>query len=916
MPIPGLISSKRTTAAILLIGLATAIALTPVSSMTGNVFQSATLDTNSTSQAATTSEATTSNTNSLNNGLTAYYRFDDVKASRGYSLQFDGSDDYVETRGPEELYNYSISIWFKADNRGGERPVFQDSYGAPAGYSHGYPTIGMDPSAIYFTGGYNGSTYDKAELTSAVSGKWYHGVLVSNGQNSNFEAYVNGQKIGETHWVSGSQLNITNSTIGARPEKAKNNPDQTHHFDGKIDQLQIYDRSLKDFEVKKLYREEPLAKGLLSEYPLNSGPENCDLTQENNCIENSLDSAYDARPVNFNDNNLDTGSGWTDETPVNRPSAEDSSVFNSLGTGFGGAEGNLNNFDFSSSSGWSSGHIGEHSLKFDGSDDFVSVPYRKTFNFSGDSWSLSLWFKASGDPDAEVLLAQGDGAEFNDGWTLRDSWDSTGPLMFRSGGNTLSASGVWDNDWHHAAVSIEPEGESHLYVDGQLRDSGATSNFGPFNSTESFLIGDKGNGEILNGSIDDVRIYHTALTPSQVDKIYRKQPITENLSNRWNFESGNLKTAYDTGDTTNQGVLNTNSVATYGGLNFISSKTSQQISSLSFWASEDGKWRHYVETNGTRFIDGREESWGHPLVTNSSYGTNIGSPFYESGIVENVSNWTYVGLDGEFDDPVVIVNGQGSFDAGDEPRESRALVRNIGPEGFEVQNVNENDSLVEEDIGYIVMEKGHHTIDGVEVEAGTYNTSGSTSSYNWNQSFGSNSINMIDTLQEETSHAYSSRVDTSSLDSQGFSIYWESFDQSQGADQDGGGFQAGYIAYRTDQSNTRFEGDIYPNCPEDTDTGGWCQVNFSTEFSETPIMFANPLGTSGGDPSVGSFSDLTTEGVKIRITEGDVYDGEQGHVNVDLPWTVWTDSFEGRIDEFRAYNRSLTDSETTRLGLK
>ena len=297
--------------------------------------------------------------------------------------------------------------------------------------------------------------------------------------------------------------------------------------------------------------------------------------------------------------------------------------------------------------------------------------------------------------------------------------------------------------------------------------------------------------------------------------------------------------------------------------------------------------------NGDIVDTGGENATERGFVYSTSSQSNPGNTSpnatqtYETGLVSNVSGWTTVNLSGTYVNPVVIVTGQESADGGDAQEESRAVVRNIASTSFQVNNFDDAGLEVTEDIGYIVMEEGRHTLDGVEVEAGTYTTSGTFATVSWSQSFTSSNVVVVDTIQEEVSHAYTSRFDNGTLpNSTGYTVKWESWDDSFGGD-DGGGFEAGYIAINAGQSSSKFEGGTLINCSADKGTNDWCSASFANTYASVPLIFTNPIMYGGSDSTIIGHSSLTTTGVDLRSVEGDVGDTEQGHADEDIPWLVW-----------------------------
>ncbi len=276
---------------------------------------------------------------------------------------------------------------------------------------------------------------------------------------------------------------------------------------------------------------------------------------------------------------------------------------------------------------------------------------------------------------------------------------------------------------------------------------------------------------------------------------------------------------------------------------------------------------------------------------NGLYCVRNQSSLYETGIVENLKGWTLVNFTNTYTDPVVIVTGQQGADLSFNVESSRPVIRNVTSKSFEVRVLNHMLNEVTEDMGFIAMEKGHHTIDGVEVEAGTYSVTGtSAQAVSFAQAFPGSTV-VVDTAQNETfgggdPQAASSRFTSGSMTSTGYTVYWEGFD----TDDDISPFTAGYIAVESGSSSGWFESGIYPSCDADPADGQWCDVSFGNTYDKTPLIFLNPVSESGGDPCVAGRRNLNSSGLQVRITEGLYGDSDLTHNAVDVPWIAWFDT--------------------------
>ena len=92
-----------------------------------------------------------------------------------------------------------------------------------------------------------------------------------------------------------------------------------------------------------------------------------------------------------------------------------------------------------------------------------------------------------------------------------------------SGGATRGNTRIDDGQWHHIAVTVQPNSVFSsgidLWVDGQL-DTRPSGDPGPWHPIAGFdvKIGIRydGRGRQFTGAIDDVRIYNRALSDAEV----------------------------------------------------------------------------------------------------------------------------------------------------------------------------------------------------------------------------------------------------------------------------------------------------------------------------------------------------------------------------------------------------------------
>lgn len=148
-----------------------------------------------------------------------------------------------------------------------------------------------------------------------------------------------------------------------------------------------------------------------------------------------------------------------------------------------------------------------YSLEFDGTNDFA----RSDSTFAGSQISVSVWINFPSINDNEYIV-----------------WSPTYQLRMRTSGPRLSYSGYDQirpgaqyggftpatNTWHHLVTTSD--GSAHkMYWDGSLL---ASKTQDTMTSTTTFRVG--GYGSYYIGKIDELAIWHSVLSGSDVTAIY------------------------------------------------------------------------------------------------------------------------------------------------------------------------------------------------------------------------------------------------------------------------------------------------------------------------------------------------------------------------------------------------------------
>ncbi len=174
---------------------------------------------------------------------------------RGKALYFDGLDDYVKVPGGvlDSGSDFTISMWMNPSvnlNESSDQIVFLTEKGRIyLTYSAPYDGAGYLGMRLWDTTGHD-AVYD----LDFPADNWYH--IAGKFDGSNMTLYINGNSVDT---VTGDWLDhpsYLKTTIGI------NRNETGSPFDGKIDEVRIYNRALSEQEIQSLYRDELVEVGI------------------------------------------------------------------------------------------------------------------------------------------------------------------------------------------------------------------------------------------------------------------------------------------------------------------------------------------------------------------------------------------------------------------------------------------------------------------------------------------------------------------------------------------------------------------------------------------------------------------------------------------------------------------------------
>ena len=359
---------------------------------------------------------------------------------------------------------YSFSIWVKIDNVN-NFPVFDSD-----------PTTNVSTNFLRFTLHQNGNYYfdfgnnSTARMTGTTpsawrDNTWHHFVFVSTST----------QKL---VYVDGSLFNTISSTTAISGKSTLTVGHYlTNYGGGLYDQVRIFNRGISSSEVTTLYNETKNTTNTLQ------------ILGDTSCI-----ATY---PLDGSSTDL---SGNYDGTDANILYKYD---------------GSPTNVDFG---------VGGKSLygaRFNGSSSYINLNHNTTYS----DLTMSAWVNVTSTSSRQAIFGKWwDGSSrsiifmMESGGALKLLTSSTGNNTIVTTGGTLTA-----NTWHFVCFTFESGGDINITIDGSTTTIAQNTSIN--NNNQNWLIGmeDSRGGLKFNGSIDQVRIYSTALTDSQVTQLYEEK---------------------------------------------------------------------------------------------------------------------------------------------------------------------------------------------------------------------------------------------------------------------------------------------------------------------------------------------------------------------------------------------------------
>ena len=413
---------------------------------------------------------------------------------------FDGPDDYVEVADAAAIRPAKLTFggWFRTDSGANEQTLVQK---ADARFGdEGYAVEVQTPNSLRaHVAVESGRAAVNPWGVATHDGEWHH--LACTWDGSSLVMYLDGEEVARDDSQSGDVVHSDRPLYLGRGD---NGYASSYPMNGGIDDVRVYSRALSPEEVGSLF------EGTVTSSEPEPEPE----------PEDDQEPEPEPEPEDDQETESEPDPAPTDPSSQPPPAArwgfaETSGV--TIADSAGAADGFVRGSPALDAEGVFSGS----GIAFgDGPDDYVEVADAAALRPA--ELTFGGWFRTDSGANEQTLVQKSDARFGDEGYAVDvQTPDSLrAHVAVESGRASVNPdAATHDGEWHHLACTWD--GSSLvMYLDGEevARDDSQSGTV--VHSDRSLYVGRGDNGYTsyypMNGGVDDVRVYDTALTASQI----------------------------------------------------------------------------------------------------------------------------------------------------------------------------------------------------------------------------------------------------------------------------------------------------------------------------------------------------------------------------------------------------------------
>jgi len=371
------------------------------------------------------------------------------------ALDFDGSADYFGTTDTITDYGIqqegSICAWVKSDDDSyaNAKPIISFYDG-----TEGYRLMWAADNEVDVV--VSGGTTIQASSDTLNKDTYYY-ICTTWAVGSNVSISVNTQKESSVSTLSGPLVDDGQLRIGAW----KNSPDR--YFDGKVDEVTIWNKSLSDTKIQELYSNNgvPLTgTGLVSYYT-------------------------------FDTNSIDGTTGRDTNHRIMGPGSYNTAINQS------------------------------RSFAFDGDAQYVEDG-NVLGDTNHDSFTITAWAYPLDDSEDYLFTKLNNPGLEDRIYITKNTFSDQWSFIYEgsNGGQKTINAPLTSNRWQHV-VAVKNSTHCKMYINSTIQQTGECPDTLLSGTLSNMTIGKRaGSTKTFNGSISDVRVYNRALSQNEIRGVY------------------------------------------------------------------------------------------------------------------------------------------------------------------------------------------------------------------------------------------------------------------------------------------------------------------------------------------------------------------------------------------------------------
>jgi hypothetical protein len=173
---------------------------------------------------------------------------------------------------------------------------------------------------------------------------------------------------------------------------------------------------------------------------------------------------------------------------------------------------------------WVAGKAGSGALNFDGSGDYVDAGNDSSLNLGTSNFTVAAWINIRNVPSGLCPGIVSKWQDVDNRWYFHVFGPDHIQFTSKSNGNFVYVVNTDNfltmNQWYH--VAFVADGSGKIYVNGQDRTNSASYSPTSLNNNATVKIGYNGYGlypQYIDGMVDDVRIFNSALSQSEIQAL-------------------------------------------------------------------------------------------------------------------------------------------------------------------------------------------------------------------------------------------------------------------------------------------------------------------------------------------------------------------------------------------------------------